>query len=149
MYFFIYFTILVFTFFLMEGAAWVTHKHVMHGFLWVWHKDHHQPHSGFFEKNDLFSFVFSIPSILSIVLGFEISYLWFLQPVGFGILGYGLFYVVFHDIIVHRRLKIKFIAKNTYLKRMIRAHQVHHRCKEKEGAEAFGFLFAPKKYKIK
>ena len=38
----------------MEFAAWFTHKYVMHGFLWDWHEDHHQPHlkEGFFEKND-------------------------------------------------------------------------------------------------
>ncbi|MEO0777155.1 MAG: fatty acid hydroxylase, partial [Bacteroidota bacterium] len=35
----------------MEFAAWFTHKYVMHGFLWDWHEDHHQPHlkEGFFE----------------------------------------------------------------------------------------------------
>ena len=39
----------------MEGVAWFTHKYVMHGFLWVLHKDHHDRsnHSPF-EKNDFF-----------------------------------------------------------------------------------------------
>ena len=44
----------------MEFMAWFTHKYVMHGILWVWHEDHHQPHHekhGFFEKNDLFFLV--------------------------------------------------------------------------------------------
>lgn len=142
----IFILMMIATFFLMEGAAWFTHKYIMHGFLWIWHRDHHQHHEGFFERNDWFAVVFSIPSILTIILGFEIDFLWFLKPIGFGILGYGIFYLVFHDIIVHRRIKIKFIARNKYLQRMIRAHQVHHRTKEKEGAEAFGFLYAPKKY---
>ena len=35
--------ILVFlaTFCTMEFMAWFTHKYIMHGFLWVLHKDHH------------------------------------------------------------------------------------------------------------
>jgi beta-carotene 3-hydroxylase len=142
----VFWFLLTATFFAMEGAAWATHKYVMHGFLWIWHRDHHQPHAGFFEKNDYFAVVFSVPSVLTIVLGFEVAWLWFLKPIGFGILAYGIFYVLFHDILVHRRVKIKFIAKNRYLRRMVRAHQIHHRCQNKEGAEAFGFLYAPKKY---
>ncbi len=146
MYWYIHIGLFVGTFFLMEGVAWFTHRYIMHGFLWTWHKDHHQHHEGFFERNDYFALVFSAPSIATLVLGVEIPWLWFLKPIGFGILAYGIFYVVFHDIIVHRRVKIKFIARNSYLQRMIRAHQVHHRCVHKEGAEAFGFLYAPKKY---
>ena len=141
----VFWLLLALTFFLMEGVAWLTHKYVMHGFLWSWHKDHHQP-KGFFEKNDYFAVVFSLPSMLTIILGFEVAALWWLKGVGFGILAYGIFYVLFHDILVHRRVKIKFVARNRYLRRMIRAHQIHHRCKDKEGAEAFGFLYAPKKY---
>jgi beta-carotene 3-hydroxylase len=138
--------LMVATFFAMEGAAWATHKYIMHGFLWSWHKSHHSPRHGFFEKNDLFAVVFSIPSIATIVAGFEFEQVGFLKWVGFGILAYGIFYVLFHDILVHRRVKIKFIAKNPYLRRMIRAHKIHHKHLEKEGAEAFGFLYAPKKY---
>lgn len=138
--------LMIVTFFAMEGVAWATHKYVMHGFLWCWHKSHHSPRKGFFEKNDLFAVVFSIPSIATIVAGFEIESLAFLKWIGFGILGYGIFYVLFHDILVHRRVKIKFVAKHPYLRRMIRAHKIHHKCLEKEGAEAFGFLYAPKKY---
>ncbi|MCS6821802.1 MAG: sterol desaturase family protein [Microscillaceae bacterium] len=145
----IFILLMVGTFFLMEGVAWFTHKYIMHGFLWCWHRSHHEPHEGFFEKNDYFAVVFSVPSILTIVLGFEVSWLWFLKPIGFGILAYGIFYIIFHDIIVHRRIKIKFVAKNPYLKRMIRAHKIHHKCLTKDGAEAFGFLYAPKKYAVK
>ncbi|PKQ67432.1 sterol desaturase family protein [Raineya orbicola] len=143
---FINIILMVTTFFLMEGVAWATHKYVMHGFLWCWHESHHKPHKGFFEKNDLFAVVFSIPSIATIVAGFEFENVGFLKWIGFGILGYGIFYVLFHDILVHRRVKIKFIAKNPYLRRMIRAHKIHHKHLGKEGAEAFGFLYAPKKY---
>ena len=37
------------TFIFMEFVAWFTHKYVMHGLLWILHRDHHQGHEGFFE----------------------------------------------------------------------------------------------------
>jgi len=43
----------------MEAFAWFTHKYVMHGFLWVWHRSHHTPRTGMFELNDLFAVVFA------------------------------------------------------------------------------------------
>lgn len=133
------------TFFLMEGVAWATHKYVMHGFLWSWHRSHHKVHPHTLERNDLFALVFSIPSIAMIVLGYETPYEW-MRYVGFGILGYGVFYFIFHDIIVHRRIKIPFKANSRYLNRIIRAHYKHHETHTREDAEAFGFLYAPKKY---
>ena len=114
----------------------------MHGFLWSWHRSHHKVHGHALEMNDLFALVFSIPSFLTIYLG---SGTWIMY-VGFGILGYGIFYFIFHDIIVHRRIKIPFKAKSQYMKRIMKAHYVHHEKHSKEGGEAFGFLYAPKKY---
>ena len=137
------------TFFLMEGVAWATHKYVMHGFLWSWHRSHHKVHPHALEMNDLFAVVFSIPSILLIVLGYELPGFEWMRFVGFGVLSYGIFYFVFHDIIVHRRVKIKFKASNKYLKGIIHAHYVHHEVHSKEGAKAFGFLYAPERYRGK
>ncbi|HET9054499.1 MAG TPA: beta-carotene hydroxylase, partial [Cyclobacteriaceae bacterium] len=51
------------TFLLWECVAWFTHKYIMHGFLWTWHKSHHTVHHHAVEKNDLFAVVFSLPSI--------------------------------------------------------------------------------------
>jgi beta-carotene 3-hydroxylase len=136
------------TFFFMEFVAWFTHKYIMHGFLWTWHRSHHKVHHHILERNDLFALVFSIPSIVLIVVGYEIESLSLLKFVGYGILCYGVFYVLFHDILVHRRIKIKFKAKNQYLQRIINAHYVHHETHTKHGAEAFGFLYAPKKYDV-
>ncbi len=139
--------IVVGTFFFMEGVAWFTHKYIMHGFLWSWHRSHHKVHGRTLEMNDLFAVVFSIPSILTIYFGYNnYTVYWWLLYVGIGIFGYGLFYFIFHDVIVHRRIKIKFKAKSKYLKRIMHAHYVHHEKHTKEGAEAFGFLYAPKKY---
>lgn len=138
--------IVIGTFFFMEGVAWFTHKYVMHGFLWSWHRSHHKVHPHALEMNDLFALVFSIPSISLIVIGFEVESLFWLKFVGFGILGYGIFYFIFHDIIVHRRIKIKFKANHPYLRRIINAHYIHHESHHKEGGRAFGFLYAPKKF---
>lgn len=145
----IYILIVLGTFLFMEGVAWFTHKYIMHGILWTWHRSHHKAHNHFFERNDLFAIVFSIPSIVLIVVGFQFESLDILKYFGFGIMGYGIFYSVFHDIIVHRRIKIKFKAKSAYMKRIMNAHYVHHKTHTKEGAEAFGFLYAPKKYSAK
>ena len=41
----------------MEGVAWTSHKYIMHGFGWAWHRDHHEPHGRVLEKNDLFAIV--------------------------------------------------------------------------------------------
>lgn len=137
------------SFFGMEWVAWATHKYVMHGWLWSWHKSHHHPYDGVFEKNDLFGIVFSIPAALTMYLGLTYQNLFYLFWIGCGITGYGVFYVLFHDILVHRRLKHNLRPKNSYLRRLIRAHKIHHSHTKKEGAEAFGFLFAPKKYEAK
>ena len=53
----------------MELVAWAAHKYIMHGFGWGWHKSHHEPHEGLFEKNDLYAVVFSILAIGLFILG--------------------------------------------------------------------------------
>ncbi len=133
-------------FFGMEGVAWFTHKYVMHGFLWSWHKDHHDHKRTLFEVNDLFSVVFSIPAIVFIIIGLNYPSLYFLFPLGIGITFYGVFYFVFHDVIVHRRIKLPFKARSDYMKRIMSAHYHHHTKHSREDCEAFGFLYAPKKY---
>jgi beta-carotene 3-hydroxylase len=39
----------------------VTHKYVMHGFLWSLHKDHHIRDGRKLEKNDWFAVIFAVP----------------------------------------------------------------------------------------
>jgi beta-carotene 3-hydroxylase len=134
------------TFFLMEGVAWFTHKYVMHGWMWRWHASHHHHHHGIWEKNDLFGICFAVLATVTIVAGNEVENLWFLYWIGLGVSLYGFFYTVFHDVLVHRRIKIKFTPRNPYLKRIIRAHYLHHAVHTRDGAEAFGFLYAPKKF---
>ena len=136
--------IVIATFFFMEGVAWFTHKYIMHGFLWTWHESHHKVHKHKWERNDLFFILFSLPSIILFAIGFgKYPYI---TAVGLGILAYGIFYVLFHDIIVHQRIKWVPKRKSKYLKRMIKAHYIHHKVHTKHDAEAFGFLYAPKKF---
>lgn len=141
--------LVVATFLFMEFMAWFTHKYIMHGFMWRWHASHHTHRKGFFEKNDLFAVVFSLPAIALIVLGAELPEYRFLLYIGLGITAYGLFYLIFHDIIVHRRLPIRFVARSAYMKRIMNAHYEHHKVHTKQGARAFGFLWAPAKYAVK
>jgi beta-carotene 3-hydroxylase len=140
--------IVIGTFLFWEFVAWFTHKYVMHGFLWVWHKSHHTVHDHSLERNDWFAVVFSIPSILLFVISTSVYKSPYLFSVAIGILCYGLFYLVFHDIIVHQRVKWRPKKRSHYLNRMINAHYVHHAKHTKEGCEAFGFLYAPKKYDV-
>ena len=65
----IWITIILITFCFMEIVAWATHKYIMHGFLWVLHKDHHKKdHDSWFERNDLFFLQFAGISAVFVVL---------------------------------------------------------------------------------
>ena len=134
------------TFLFWEFVAWFAHKYIMHGFLWTWHRSHHTKHDHVLERNDLFVLVFSTPSIGLIYYGSLITYAPYILAIGFGIFCYGVFYFVFHDIIVHQRIRWRPAKRSRYLQRMIHAHYIHHSRHSKEHGEAFGFLYAPKKY---
>lgn len=125
----------------MEGFAYLTHRHLMHGPLWFLHRSHHRPRRGFFEWNDLFGIVFSLPAIACIFLGANRG-LPRLLPVGLGMTAYGLAYFLFHDVLVHRRVRVRFRPGSKYLQRITREHLVHHKTTEREGATSFGFLWA-------
>jgi beta-carotene 3-hydroxylase len=134
------------TFLFWEFVAWFSHKYIMHGFLWRWHRSHHTVHNNALEKNDWFGVIFSLPSIALFYYGSVVTHNPYLVAVASGILCYGIFYFIFHDIIVHQRIRWRPVRQSKYLKRMIYAHYIHHSKHVKEGCEAFGFLFAPKKY---
>jgi beta-carotene 3-hydroxylase len=137
------------TFLFWELVAWFTHKYIMHGFLWVWHKSHHTVHDHALEKNDWFAVLFSLPSIGLFYYGSVATYNPYVLAIALGVLCYGVFYFVFHDVIVHQRIKWRPLRQSKYLKRMIHAHYVHHSKHSKRNCEAFGFLYAPKKYEPK
>ncbi len=126
---------------LMEGVAYFAHKYVMHGFGWVLHESHHRPREGLFELNDLYAFIFAIPSIVLIYFGNN-GHPWALWA-GLGVAGYGLIYFGFHDVIVHRRIHHNWRPRSRYMQRIVHAHRLHHALEEKEGAVSFGFVYAP------
>jgi len=129
----------------MELVAWCFHKWIMHGLLWKLHEDHHRPHKGLFEKNDLFVVFFAGISF-GLIYGGAATSLWPMLWFGLGTALYGILYTIFHDIIFHKRIKIK-TPKWSYLRRIINAHRTHHGGKgDQRNAKAFGFLWASKKY---
>lgn len=133
------------TFFLMEGVTWLTHKYVMHGFLWYLHEDHHKKRPGFFEKNDAFFFIFAIPSFLCILLG-TLNENWWAVSIGAGIAMYGFAYFLVHEIIIHQRFKLFTRSNNRYIRAIRWAHKMHHKHLDKEEGESFGMLYVAKKY---
>ncbi len=130
----------------MELVAWFTHKYVMHGFLWRWHKDHHVPDpEKHLQKNDYFFLIFATPGIVLIFLGtFMDLPLYF--SVGLGIASYGAAYFIIHDVLIHRRLKWFRNPSNSYLKAITRAHKVHHERIYKSKGLCFGMLYVAAKY---
>lgn len=133
------------TFLTMEFMAWFTHKYIMHGFLWVLHKDHHhKDHDSWFERNDLFFIFYAIVS-MSLFYAGHTGY-WYGYPLGFGILVYGIAYFVVHDIFIHQRFKLFRNANHWYAKGVRRAHKIHHKHLGKKDGECFGMLFVPFKY---
>lgn len=132
-------------FVLMEGVTWCTHKFVMHGFMWYFHDDHHNPHHGPFEKNDFFFVIFAVPSFLLMLFGakagFDVRFF-----IGLGIMMYGAGYFLVHDVLIHQRFKWFTRTDNIYFRALRKAHKVHHKHLGKEEGECFGMLFVPRKY---
>ncbi len=126
---------------LMEPVAYVSHRYLMHGPLWCLHESHHRPRQRTFEKNDLFAVFFSVPSMILIYLGTSVypAALW----AGLGVAGYGLCYLLFHDVLVHRRIDHGYRPASRYLRRIVHAHRLHHASSARRGAVSYGFLVAP------
>ena len=136
----------------MEGVAWASHKYIMHGFGWAWHRDHHEPHDRLLERNDLFGLFGAAMSITMFALGSR----WVLGAaawppatwIGLGILGYGIIYTLVHDGLVHQRY-FRWVPRSGYAKRIVQAHKLHHATIGKHGGVSFGFVFARDPGKLK
>lgn len=129
----------------MEGVAWSSHKYIMHGFGWAWHRDHHEPHDRVLERNDLYALVGAAMSIAMFALGSPLVMglrAW--EPgtwIGLGILGYGIIYTLIHDGLVHQRY-FRWVPRRGYARRLVQAHKLHHATIGKKGGVSFGFVFA-------
>ncbi len=131
----------------MEFIAWAAHKYLMHGLLWDWHEDHHNPahKHGFFEKNDRFFLVFAVPSAACFIVGSLTVHFWVLF-IGVGIAIYGLIYFLIHDVYIHRRFNWFKQLESPYSKAILRAHGAHHSRQSKEDCESFGLLWVHPKF---
>lgn len=133
------------TFAAMEFVAWSSHKYVMHGFGWGWHRDHHERHDRLLEKNDLYALVGAAISIAMFALGSPLvmgAAAW--EPgtwIGVGVLLYGVVYSLIHDGLVHQRY-FHWVPRRGYARRLVQAHKLHHATLGKEGGVSFGFVIA-------
>lgn len=142
--------VVISSFFFMEFIAWSNHKYVMHGFLWMLHRDHHENLTkGIrkkFERNDLFFLVYATPAIILIVSGLSTGSP-LLVACGAGFTLYGAANFLVHDVFYHRRFNLfKGEVKNHYLKAAIRAHDAHHKPKSKDDFNVFGLLVFPGRF---
>lgn len=129
----------------MEVVAWASHKYIMHGFGWGWHRDHHEPHEGLLERNDLYALVGAAISITFFALGSPLvrgAQAWWPGTwIGLGVMVYGVIYTLIHDGLVHQRW-FRYVPRGGYAKRLVQAHKLHHATIGKEGGVSFGFVFA-------
>lgn len=123
----------------MEAFAWATHRYVMHGFGWAWHRSHHEPRRGPVELNDLFAFVFAGMAVVLFAAG-AIEGLRPLWWAGVGATLYGVIYAVFHDGLVHGRFGAWREPRSAYLRGLVQAHKLHHAASDRDEAVSFGFL---------
>lgn len=141
----LYIMVTLATFFFMEFMAWFSHKYIMHGFGWYLHKDHHQPHPGWFEKNDIY-FIFYAVISTGLFLLWQLDIFKFGLSIGLGILLYGIAYFLVHDVFIHQRFNWLKKTDNIYFRAIRKAHKVHHKHLGKEKGECFGMLLVPMKY---
>ena len=128
----------------MEGFAYGMHRWVMHGPGWFLHASHHRVRTGRWEWNDLYFVIFAMPSILLLAGGVRWGWGSWATAMGVGIAAYGAIYLIFHDIIVHRRIAHRYVPRGRYMKRIVQAHRLHHAVETREGTVSFGFLYAPR-----
>ena len=115
-------TVMLLTFFIMEGVAWAAHKYLMHGFLWFLHDDHHTKTPGALEKNDTFFLIFAIPSWLCIMLGLMYG-AGISVAVGGGIALYGFAYAMVHELFIN-----VFQYSNKRNQRILRPFDLRTKC---------------------
>jgi beta-carotene 3-hydroxylase len=119
----------------MEAVSYAAHRWVMHGFALAWHRSHHGPRAGRFERNDLFPLCFSTVGVALFALATAGPRVAALLWVGVGVTAYGALYLLVHDVYVHERLPLR-LPRLRYLDWLARSHRLHHRF----GGEPYGML---------
>jgi beta-carotene 3-hydroxylase len=119
----------------MEAVSYAAHRWLMHGPAIGWHRSHHAPPTGRFERNDMFPVLFSLPPIalfLSAASGLTPPWTWWAAA---GVSAYGLTYLVVHELSIHRRLDAR-VPDTRYLRWLRSSHAAHHI----DGGEPYGML---------
>ena len=119
----------------MEAVSYSAHRWVMHGGAMAWHRSHHAPPAGRFERNDVFPVVFSLPAIglfVSAATGLTPPWTWWAAA---GVTTYGVTYLVIHELAIHRRLDAR-IPDTRYVRWLRTSHAAHHI----DGGEPYGML---------
>lgn len=119
----------------MEGVSYALHRWVMHGPGMTWHRSHHLPPAGRFERNDRFPACFSALGFALFALGAWAPGLGWCTWVGLGVTAYGLVYLFVHEVHIHRRLPVS-LPHLRYLDWLREAHATHHRT----SGEPYGML---------
>jgi beta-carotene 3-hydroxylase len=119
----------------MEGVSYALHRWVMHGPGMTWHRSHHLPPAGRFERNDRFPACFSVLGIGLFALGAWAPALGWCTWLGLGVTAYGAVYLFVHEVHIHRRLPVT-LPRTRYLDRLREAHADHHRT----SGEPYGML---------
>lgn len=117
----------------MEAVSYAMHRWVMHGIGFGWHRSHHQPRRGRWEANDRFPLIFAALGVGLFAIGSgPWPWAWW---VAVGVTAYGFAYLVVHELVIHRRLRLP-LPSNRYLAWLRDAHGDHHR----GGGEPYGML---------
>jgi beta-carotene 3-hydroxylase len=117
----------------MEGVSYATHRWVMHGPGLRWHRSHHAPPTGRFERNDRFPLCFSLVGFVLFLIGaLGVDALTWL---GAGVTAYGVAYLFVHEVYIHRRVRTP-LPRLRYLDWLRDAHRDHHT----GGGEPYGML---------
>ena len=133
----------------VEIFSYAAHRFLFHGVLWRIHRTHHEPRTGAFELNDIFSLIFALTSILLMIFAEKPFVNSASFPLGLGITIYGIVYFILHDFFTHRRF-LPFKSSSKILLRIRAAHQRHHQTTKKVGIEPFGlFIFDYEKFSEK
>jgi beta-carotene 3-hydroxylase len=139
----------VFFFAAMDISSHWIHKYLFHGILWKWHESHHIPRKGWFEKNDIFPLIFSIPTMLSLIFGGSLPDPWsnMVLGFGFGVCLYGSIYFVIHDYVAHKRIKALPKLRRFLERRfgtIVYGHRVHHQLSTKDGQGPYALFLGAK-----
>ena len=119
----------------MEGVSYAAHRWLMHGPGMAWHRSHHLPPRGRFERNDRFPLCFSALGVALFALGTTVDGLRPLLWVAIGVTAYGAAYLAVHELVIHRRLPVP-VPSTRYLRWLRASHADHHRT----SGEPYGML---------